>query len=145
VGTKLGVSPYGYKISNELHPTAFGPVFNVIDSNAVILGKYADGRGALAVNGRSVYCAVPYMNRDLLRNIALWAGVHMYCEAGPVVKATGKMVMIHYGIDTDQSLTIKLPAAGRVTELFSDQLIAESTDTIMLPAVRSATHLLLCE
>ncbi len=143
--TAVSMAPYGYAISNELHPPEIGPVFYVDDKEARTLGVYPDGRSALAVKDRSVYSAVPYMDRALLRNVAAWAGVHLYSDAGPIVLAAGDMVMIHVGHDAGDMVTVRLPQRRRVTDLFTNRQIAEFADRIVLPARRCNTFLLRCE
>lgn len=127
-GTVERVEGYGEVISNQLHPTALGPVFYLNDPQATSLGTYPDGKPALAVrdfgNWRSVYSAVPYVDTALLRNIAQYAGVHLYCVPGPVVMANGPFLMIHKGYDSADTLAVDLPAARTVVDLYEGKTLA---------------------
>ncbi len=145
-GNVQRVLPYYEAISDELHPTAFAPMFAVADPGATVLGAYPDGKPALAVRDfgawRSVYSAVPAMDAALLRNIARYAGVHLYCAPGPVVMAHGPFLMIHKGYEGDAKLTVDLPAARTVTDLYTGKVLAEKTQRLELDAPGCRTYLL---
>jgi hypothetical protein len=99
MGKNLGVIGFGEALSDEMYTTAFNPIFYVDDPMAQTLATYDFGKPALAVRDfgtwKSVYCAVPYMDAELLRGVAKYAGVHLYTDIGPVVLANQNMLMIH--------------------------------------------------
>lgn len=120
--------------AQKMHPTAFGPVFYIDDKNAVTLGAYPDGRVAVAAKDmgdwKSVYCAVPYADRDLIRGAARYAGVHFYCDSDVIMDADNRLVMIHNGFDGLKNLTINLPEKHTVHDAISNQLIGRNIDII---------------
>jgi hypothetical protein len=140
-GSMYRFHPYGYEISNKLHPPVLGPVFYIDDPSALTLATYPDGRAAMAVKGDTIYCAVPYMDRALLRNIAVAAGVHMYTDAGPVVKAHGPFVMVHKGYDRDTAPLYLLHDATAI-DLYTGQTMRSENATISLTDSRVRTWLL---
>jgi hypothetical protein len=145
-GTAVSVKPYAYPRSNALHPIEFAPLFQVDDPEVTVLGTYADGAVAFAakpVGERlSVYSAVPYLDRHLLRNIAVRAGVHLYCEPGPVVRANGPFLMVHKGFDNNDPLQIRLPREAALTDLFSGNPVPVRGRVATLPGKGCHTYLL---
>lgn len=146
-GTTFELQPFGYAISRKLHPLELGPVFDVTDDQATTLGVYADDRAALAVKtvGRTqtIYCAVPYMDRRMLRNAAAFAGVHLYGEAGPVYRARGRFVMVHKGFDSPDEVPVSLAApADTVTDMFTGERLACQDGGIVLKGRGCRTFLL---
>jgi hypothetical protein len=140
-GTTYKFHPYGYEISNKLHPPMLGPVFYIDDPDARTLATYPDGRAAMAIKDDSIYCAVPSMDRELLRNIARAAGVHLYTGAGPVVKAAGPFVMVHKGYDR-QTVALRLPRDATAIDLYTGQTMRSENATIDLTDPRVRTWLL---
>ncbi|MBI3922803.1 MAG: discoidin domain-containing protein, partial [Armatimonadetes bacterium] len=145
-GTVERIEGYGEVISNQLHPTALGPVFYVDDPQATTLGTYPDGKPALAAKDfgkwKSVYSAVPYMDTALLRNIAQHAGVHLYCAPGPVVMASGSFLMIHKGYDSPDKLAVDLPAACTVVDFYAGKTWATKAKRFDLEGKGCRTFLL---
>lgn len=143
---RVATTGFGYARSNALHPPAFGPVFYVDDDRAHVLGTYPDERPALAVRESerwtSIYCAVPFADKALLRNIAEFAGVHLYCEPGPMVCANNRFLLVHKGFGEPESITIHLPQPRTVTDLFTGMTLAEQAQTFALPAKSCRTFLL---
>ena len=70
-----------------------GPQFHVADQDAVVLGEVVMAQGTcqpgFAVKSfpswRSIYAAVPNVPSTVLREIARFANVHLYNEAGDVL------------------------------------------------------------
>jgi len=145
-GKQLRLTGYSEARSNELHPTAFKPVFYAADTEATVLGAYHDGKAALAVRDfgawKSIYSAVPYMDRALLRNVARWAGVHLYCELGPVVRARGPFLLIHKGHKGPEKIPVKLTSRAAVTDLFTSVELARATAELTLDSPRCGTFFL---
>ncbi len=145
-GKELRLAGYSEARSNALHPTVFQPVFQVADEDAAILGVDPNGRNALAARDfgewRSVYSAVPYMDRALLRNVARWAGVHLYCAPGPVVRARGPFLLIHKGYGQPAKIEVDLRRPATVTDLFAAGEVSDKKDHLSLDAARCATFFL---
>ena len=75
------------------------PGFFVNDPEATVLGRYQDGRVAMAakrVGGfTSVYCGSLVLESDLLRRVAEGAGCHLYLRTDDVLYANGDFVAVH--------------------------------------------------
>jgi len=144
--TTFSLQPFGYALSRELHPPELGPVFHVNDPEATALAAYPDGRTALAARDfgdwKSVYCAAPFMDTALLRGVARFAGVHLYCEQDVVLKADGRMLMLHAGPDSPHSLTISLPGKRDVVDAVSGAEVARATDRFDIELGRRDTRVL---
>lgn len=123
---------YGNPKSEALHPSAWSPVFFVDDTNAVVLGNYGDGKPAFAARDfkewKSVYMAVPYLDAPALRNIARWAGVHLYAEENIVMDADNRFLMVHNGYNDGRKVKIALPNRKKITEIFSGKVVTEGAD-----------------
>ncbi len=143
---EVACEPYGYAASNALHPPEIAPLFAIDDSAAEALGRYADGQVAVAVRDlgtwRSVYSAVPFMDATTLRHLVETAGVHCYTAPGPVVRATGRLVMVHVGFGGEPTLTVNLPGRFKVTERLTGQVLATDADRVELPTPTCRTFLL---
>ncbi|MFH1922563.1 MAG: hypothetical protein ABIP48_22095, partial [Planctomycetota bacterium] len=126
-GASCKFQPFGYAISRELHPPELAPVFFVEDPAATVLGTYPDGTAALAVKEmpgwKSVYSAVPRMDATLLRGLARYAGVHLYCDRDLVMKVDNRLLMLHNGYEGDLQLEISLPEESRVEDAYTGDLI----------------------
>jgi hypothetical protein len=171
-GHAYAVSPYGYPETDRLHPTAFGPVFRVSDPAAVPLARYdvfadrpagpaglnaghaglpigkntADGSVAFAVRDfvawRSIYMALPYLDTHTLRNIAKFAGVHVYCDDDIILNADNRFLMVHNGYGGERVVTLKLPEPRTVTDALSGKPVAENTTAFSLRIPECATEIL---
>jgi hypothetical protein len=107
---------------------------------------YDFGKPALAVRDfgawRSVYCAAPYMDAQLLRGVAAYAGVHLYTGVGPVVQANQRLLMIHVGYGAPATVQVELPEPHRVTDLFAQRVLAEYAASLELATPTVQTYLL---
>ncbi|OPZ80182.1 MAG: hypothetical protein BWY76_03433 [bacterium ADurb.Bin429] len=128
----------------------YGPIFHVEDADATILGRSFGfamtrrpalaikelGRGARG-NGNitrgagdyaSIYCEAPNLPAILLREIARYAGCHIYLETNDFLIAGKNLVMVHSAKPGPR--TLRLPAPARVTELFRDEVVAECANVV---------------
>jgi hypothetical protein len=110
-----------------------GPLFYVDDPAARTLGEvvYSQGncRPGFAVKEfpgwRSVYSAAPNIPANVLRNIARWAGVHIYSDAGDVLHASRSFLGVH--TLSGGRRTFNLPAkAAAVDDVFGKKTIAKN-------------------
>lgn len=96
-GASCKFQPFGYAISREIHPPELAPVFCIEDPAATVLCTYPDGTAAVAVKEmprwKSVYSAVPRMDSTLLRGLARYCGVHLYCNRDLVMKVDNRLLM----------------------------------------------------
>jgi hypothetical protein len=114
-----------------------GPIFHLDDPQARVLGEvvYSQGncRPGFAVKEfpawKSVYSAAPNLPASVLRGIALWAGVHIYSDAGDVLYANRSLLGIHT-LSGGKRL-VKLPRrAEAVIDMFTGRTLARDTAEI---------------
>jgi hypothetical protein len=101
-----------------------GPVFFADDPRATILGRLRDGgEAAFAVRDhghwRSVYLAMINFGPALLRNLARFAGAHVWCESGDVLYANRSLLCVHTA--SQGAKTVVLPAPATLTDLWSGE------------------------
>ncbi|MHB9132283.1 MAG: hypothetical protein ACYDBB_14510 [Armatimonadota bacterium] len=125
-----------------------GPAFYVSDPEATVLGKRLLFQGqhepALAIKElgthRSMYSAVPLLPADLLRNIARYAGCHVYTEENDVVMAGRGLITYHTVADGER--TVKLPAPSSVYDLFTGDQLAANASQVQLTFDQPGTKVL---
>ncbi len=107
-------------------PAAQAPQFYVDDPEAVPLAVYQDGKTAAAMKklGRSniVYSCVPVICPEFYRNLARFAGVHIYSERNDPMSATGNFIYVH--ADKNGKRTIKLKNKANVINAFTGKKLA---------------------
>ncbi len=119
-----------------LHPEVINPVFYVNDPKAEVLAHYPDGKAAWGVRDfgswKSVYSAVPFLNLQALRNIAEYAGVHLYCDEDIVMMADSRMLLFDNGYGYKRTVTVKIPEAKTVRDAFSGEVISQGKKSFPL-------------
>ncbi len=88
------------------------PRFYIDDDSATTLGSYlSDGRTSLAMREAdgytNIYCCTPVVQSDMLREIARYAGCHIYSDSGDFVYANESFVAIHASSDGIKTLEFK--------------------------------------
>ena len=101
-----------------------GPVFFADDPQATVLGRLRDGgEPAFAVRDRdgwrSVYLAMTTFGPALLRNLARFAGAHVWCTSDDVVYANRSLLCVHTA--SGGCKTVELPAPALLTDLWSGE------------------------
>lgn len=143
-GPLVHITDFGHPITKGLaRDLSWGtnnklaPIFHIDDPEARVLGEvvYSQGncRPGFAVrefrDWRSVYSASPNLPASLLREIARWAGVHIYCGAGDVLYANKSLIGVH--TLAGGARTIRLPRrAGTVVDVFTGRAIARDAAEI---------------
>jgi len=119
-----------------------GPVFFADDPEACVFGRLRDGgEAAFALRHhdgwRSVYLAMLNFGPQLLRNLARFAGAHVWCESDDVVYASRSLVCLHTASAGEK--VIHLPQPAIVTDLWSGERSPEPLDAIRttMPAYRT--------
>ena len=162
-----GERPWGplVHITNFTHPitkglpqdlfwgtnSKLGPVFYVDDPTATILGQVVYSQGnckpGLAVktfsDWTSIYVAAPNIPAAVLRNVARFAGAHIYSDDGDVIYANRDLLGVHTASGGPRLL--RLPhAVKEVVDLFQDQTVARDTIAfdVALPPASTALYLL---
>jgi hypothetical protein len=126
---------------NVNSPVEIFPNFHVQDDAVQKVGLDREGRIRVAVkqhgDWNSFYSAVPFAPRKLLRNLAEWAGVHLYAPEGVVVEASENFLLIHHDGKRPKRVEIKLRAPAKVRALFSrrDIPVDAQSFSLNLPGV----------
>ena len=96
--------------------------FNVVDRDAVVLGRYADGKVAAAMKRHdgwtAVYLPAAFPQGEILDRVGTLAGVHVYTDLPVVVGAGGRCVSVYCPVRSAKG-TIRLPGRFTVTEAYS--------------------------
>jgi len=137
-GLNVSVTNFDHPITADLPSnTCFGtdnligPIIYCDDTDAVTLGKLIYNRGrfkpGLTVKSfedwTSIYAGAPMIPASILRNMAKFAGVHVYCEDLDVLYANEHFLAIH----TNRSgrRNINLPKRTDVYDVFKKRDVAE--------------------
>lgn len=117
------------------------------DKDVKLIGSYADDRSPAIVSKKlpggtvSIFSGTPLVRLDLWRSFFAEAGIHQYADAGVVIKANSRFVMVHVGTVGDY--TISLPKkAAKITEIFSGKTVGKGTDKVILKATSPMTYVL---
>jgi hypothetical protein len=78
----------------------------------------------------SVLAPLPAPDSATLREIARNAGVHIYCDSGDPLDASGDLLVLHTALGGALSVRLRQPC-DRVIELFSGRVVAERTSCFM--------------
>ena len=110
---------------------AIQPLFAVADADADVFGHYLDtGEPAMAVktvNGfRSVFIGGLTLPTQILGNIALGAGAHLYCEPGDVVYTDGSLLSVT--ACSAGCKTIRMQGLSRLTDVYTGELFADVSE-----------------
>ena len=120
-----------------------GPVFFADDPQATVLGTMRDGGEpafALRDHGawKSLYLAMLNFGPALFRNIARFAGVHVWCESDDVVYANRSILCLHTA--TGGPKTVKLPAPAHVTNLWTGRRSAKPVQSVRVDGPHFRTY-----
>ena len=161
----LGEQPWGplVHITDFNHPITAGlsqdlvwgtnnklaPIFHVSDPEAKILGQVVYSQGdckpGFAIKSypgwTSIYSAAPNLPAAVLRNIARFAGVHIFNEAGDVLYATPQLLGVHTVSGGPRIFKLR-QAVEEVYDLFEHKTLARDADVfrVTLPPVSSALY-----
>jgi hypothetical protein len=123
---------------------SIGPVFYVDDSRARVLGTLRDGGEAgFALREhstwKSVYLAMLNFGPQLMRNLAEYSDVHVWCGSNDVLYANRSLLCLHTAWAGEK--VVDLPNYARVTDLLRGQEYSASTKTIQVTSAAYRTHL----
>lgn len=99
-----------------IQPAYLNPAFRIVDPRAKVLGRFCSDRSvalaAVMTNGvKSVYCATPTVQWDLLAGLARVSGVHLFATQGDVLYADENYVCLHATGDGVRTVTFKRPCS----------------------------------
>lgn len=120
------------------------PAYTANDEKAENLGHFLDtGAPALSVKECdgyiSVYCGSKYVSADILREVARFAGCHIYEESGDVIYAN-RRYLTHHAASSGKKI-IRLPEVVRVTDAYTGEDFGV-TDRITLDVIKGDTTML---
>jgi hypothetical protein len=104
--------------------------------DARVLGRAPlTGRPALAVQTmesgwRSVYSLAPAMSWELLRNLASWAGAHVYVENGDMVWANEHFICVY--AQSDGPRTVRFPRRVDVEDAYAGGWLARGVTELIV-------------
>jgi len=129
-----------------LADTRVTPAFYVDDPDVEVLGvAESTGHPGLVIKDmgtwRSVYSAAPVMSWQIMRNIARWAGVHLYSDIGDMVWGNDRFLAIY--AQSEGMRTIRFPKIMNVEEAYDSRPLGVQLNQINLHMKRWETRLLL--
>ena len=109
------------------------PIFYVDDEDAMHLGHFlTSGYPSISVKKAdgftSVYYGSKFINSDVLRGLARFAGCHIYSESNDVIYPGANFVTFHASSTGEK--TIYFPEKVNIYEVYEDKLYAENTDKL---------------
>lgn len=144
-----GLNKSTFVPNNYAGITEVGPVFYVDDAKAQTLATYPDGKTAWAARDfgdwKSIYTAVPLLNTQAFRNIAKFAGVHLYCEEDITMGADNRFLMFTNGYEKPRTLKVQLPEIKTVKDAFTGEIISQGQKYFSLEMDTPQTRILLME
>ena len=119
----------GWSSCEPVHPEKVTPNFEITDKNVTVLGRNRRNMPVMALkkldNCNIIYSAVPFLSRAMLRNIAAFAGVHLYSKEDVVMAADNRLLMFHNGCESKRKLKVALPPGVKsVKDAFSGKQLS---------------------
>ena len=130
---------------NQSH---LGPLFHLADSSALVLGEVVMAQGTcqpgfgvkVFPSWTSIYVAVPNIPAQVLREIARFAKVHIYDEAGDVLDVSRDLLSVHTISGGER--TFNLPSNVEIVyDLFESKMIGRDTDRFEVTLSPASTSL----
>jgi hypothetical protein len=153
-GAHCYISNFEHPITASLPTSTFwgtdmrlGPLFTVDDPNVTTLGTVVINQGRCEPgfvlhegNGwASAYSAAPNLPPDVLRELARYAGVHIYSESEDVFYADRSFVALHTVRAGEKH--IRLPHPTTVVEAYSRRVVAQDSVAFSDRMDAGTTHL----
>ncbi len=135
--------PYRYRSSK---PLKIGPVFVVDDPKSQILANYEVGDLPAVAQRKigslmSVYCAIPIVGEDLLRDLCKAAGVHFYADQNLYIRGSSRFLTLHVPLGAVFSEKIKLPKASSVLDVYDNKIVCENKDSFSVKLLPGSSRL----
>jgi hypothetical protein len=159
-GAHIYISNFEHTITRILPTSTFwgtdmrlGPLFTVDDPGATTLGTVVINQGRCepgfvireerrpdgTLEWASVYSAAPGVPAGVLREVARYAGVHIYSESEDVLYADHNYVALHT-VRTGTK-TVHLPQRADVWEVYSNRQVGQDCTVFDDEMAAGATHL----
>jgi len=137
-----------YKFNNKVTTlnNKITTLFYIDDSQATVWGRYAiNGKAALAYkqfeNYNSFYSAVGNLSGNVLRNIAEFAGVHIYNYGDDPVYVNNNLIGVYS--NTDGEINLRLKTDAEVEELFDGGIYLTENNILKISARKGEAKLFL--
>lgn len=138
---QLYLTDFNHPITKGISSSTFfgtnsdiGPIFYCVDPTARTLGRLLPApQGVLCQPGftikefndwTSIFIGAPNIPANILRNIAYYAGCHIYCDDDDIVYASKYFLAIH--TNSGGYKKIQLPRKSDVYDAFSEELVAKN-------------------
>lgn len=122
--------------------TFAAPLFYADDPEAVTLAKFLTN-GAPAVsykqteNFRSVFCGSKILNADIVREIARFAGCHIWLESDDVLYVSRNFLCIHASETGEKKIRLRRKSSLR--ELYENKFYVQDSVELCLPMKKGET------
>lgn len=120
------------------------PVVYPNDPDATVLAYFLDSKlPALAIKEQDGYTSIYYGSKhiscDEVKEIARYAGCHVYSETDDIVYANKNYITIHAA--ASGSKTIRLPEKASVTEVYDGTVYGTNVDTFQVEMLKGETKM----
>lgn len=120
------------------------PLIYADDPQALVLSYFLDSKKPALVlkeqkDFNALYCGSKYVGFDVIREIARYAGCHIYIETEDVLYANAHYVTIHAS-STGEKL-IRLPGRYSVEEVYEETSYGENCDEISFSMLKGDTKM----
>ena len=120
------------------------PLITEDDPEAETVARFADsGKPALSVKDLgdfvSIYCGSKYVNNEVVRAVAAFAGCHIWCDTNDVLYANRSYVVLHAASGGEK--VIHLPRPMTATEVYQNKVYAEGASEIRFRLRRGETRM----
>ena len=118
------------------------PCYYADDEDAENIAYFLDSQKAsLSIkncNGyTSIYCGSKYLSADVVREIARFAGCHIYCDTSDVLYANRSYITFH--ASSSGRKTIYLPSSYDVYEVYQEKYYAKNSDSFSFDILKGET------
>lgn len=125
-----------YSGVKHLHPESIKPVFYIDDKDATVIARFPDGKTAWAARDfgswKSIYSVVPFLDLQAIRNIADYAGVHLYCREDITMSADNRFLVFDNGYEKEKTLEIFLRKPQTIRDAFTGKIISSGKKSFKL-------------
>ena len=120
------------------------PLIYADDPDASILARFMDSKKpAMMLKEQdgytTIYCGSKYLGCDVIKEVARYAGCHIYCETEDVLYANQHFVTIHASCSGEK--VIHLPRQCSVTEVYEDVNYGEHVGQICVKLRKGETKM----
>ena len=120
------------------------PLITECDPDAECVATFADsGKNAMSVKEcdgfTSIYCGSKYVNNEVVRALATFAGCHIYCDTNDVLYANKSYITFHASSRGEK--VIHLPAPARAVELYEGVEYCTNSKEIRFTVKRGQTKM----